>query len=290
LQVSTEKGYLSTEMTELSTVLSLFYTKFFGGFLLALLVAFIGWRMQALSSSGVWAAVISGGLIFGLGGIPWAVLLLTFFVSSSALSKAFSQRKRSMNEKFSKGSRRDWQQVLANGGLGVFLVLLYFLFPEKDWIWIAYVGAMAAVNADTWATEVGVLSRTPPRLIITGEVVERGTSGGITLIGSLAAFLGGLLVSLVAAFITPNIHLPLFILGGSLGGMAGALVDSVLGASVQGIYFCPSCQKETERHPLHSCGTETNPVRGWRWVNNEVVNFSCSCVGAIAAVALWFLF
>jgi uncharacterized protein (TIGR00297 family) len=277
-------------MTELSTVFSLSYTKFFGGFLLATLVAIIGWRMKALSSSGAWAAVISGGLIFGLGGIPWAVLLLTFFVSSSALSKAFSQRKRSMNEKFSKGSQRDWQQVLANGGLGVLLVLLYFLFPGNEWIWVAYVGAIAAVNADTWATEVGVLSRTPPRLITTGDVVERGTSGGITPIGSLAAFLGGLLVSLVAAFITPKIHLPLFILGGSLGGMAGALVDSVIGASVQGIYFCPSCRKETERHPLHSCGTKTNPVRGWRWVNNEVVNFSCSCAGAIAAVALWFLF
>jgi uncharacterized protein (TIGR00297 family) len=277
-------------MTQLSTVLSLSYTKFFGGFLLALLVAFIGWRMHALSSSGAWAAVISGSLIFGLGGIPWAVLLLTFFVSSSALSKAFSQRKRAMNEKFSKGSQRDWQQVLANGGLGVCLVLLYFLFPEEDWIWIAYVGAMAAVNADTWATEVGVLSRTPPRLITTGEVVERGTSGGITLVGSLAAFLGSLLVSMVAAFITPKINAPLFILGGSLGGVAGALVDSVIGAAVQGIYFCPSCKKETERHPLHSCGTKTTPVRGWRWVNNEVVNFSCSSVGALVAIALWFLF
>jgi uncharacterized protein (TIGR00297 family) len=277
-------------MTELSTVLSLSYTKFFGGFLLAILVAFIGWRMKALSSSGAWAAIISGGLIFGLGGIPWAALLLTFFVSSSALSKAFSQRKRSMDEKFSKGSQRDWQQVLANGGLGVLLVLLHFLFPEKDWIWIAYIGAMAAVNADTWSTEVGVLSRTPPRLITTGELVERGTSGGITPLGSLAAFLGGLLVSLVAALMTPKIHLLLFILGGSLGGMAGSLVDSVIGASVQGIYFCPSCKKETERHPLHSCGIKTNPVRGWRWVNNEVVNFTCSCAGAIAAIVFWILF
>jgi uncharacterized protein (TIGR00297 family) len=277
-------------MTELSTVLPLFYAKFIIGFLLAILVAWIGWRLRALSSSGAWAAVISGGLIFGLGGIPWAVLLLTFFISSSALSKAFSQRKRAVNEKFSKGSRRDWQQVFANGGLGVILVLLNFLFPEKDWIWIAYVGVMAAVNADTWATEVGVLSRTPPRLITTGEVVERGASGGITPIGSLAAFLGSLLVSTVAFLLTPMINTPLFILGGSLGGLAGALADSLIGASVQGIYYCPTCTKETERHPLHSCGTETKPLRGWRWVNNEVVNFSCSCVGAITAVALWLLF
>jgi uncharacterized protein (TIGR00297 family) len=277
-------------MTELSTVLPLSYAKFIIGFLLAILVAWIGWRLRALSGSGAWAAVISGGLIFGVGGIPWAVLLLTFFISASALSKAFSQRKRAMNEKFSKGSRRDWQQVFANGGLGVILVLLYFLSPEKDWIWIAYAGAMAAVNADTWATEVGVLSRTPPRLITTGEIVERGTSGGITPIGNLAAFLGSLLVSTVAVLLTPVLNIPLFILGGSLAGLAGALADSLIGASVQGIYYCPSCMKETERHPLHSCGTETQPLRGWRWVNNEVVNFSCSCVGAITAVALWLLF
>jgi uncharacterized protein (TIGR00297 family) len=277
-------------MTELSTVLSLSYTKLIGGFLLALLVALIGWRMHALSSSGAWAAVISGSLIFGLGGLPWAVLLLTFFISSSALSKAFSRRKSAVNEKFSKGSRREWDQVFANGGLGVILVVLYSLYPEKDWLWIAYTGAIAAVNADTWATEVGVLSHTPPRLITTGKVVERGTSGGITLVGSLAAFLGSLLISLVAAFMSPDTNLPLFILVGSVGGMGGALVDSLLGASVQGIYFCPSCNKETERHPLHSCGAATSPLRGWRWVNNEIVNFSCSLFGAFTAAALWLIF
>jgi uncharacterized protein (TIGR00297 family) len=277
-------------MTELSTVLSLPSVKFLGGFFLALLVALIGWRMRALSSNGAWAAVISGSLIFGLGGISWAAVLLAFFISSSVLSKAFSRRKRDMNEKFSKGSQRDWQQVLANGGLGVILVLLYFLTPEKDWIWVAYVGAMSAVNADTWATEVGVLSRTPPRLITTGEVVERGTSGGVTSLGSLAALLGSLFVSMVGAFFAPKETVSLFILGGSLGGMAGALVDSLMGASVQGIYYCPTCKKETERYPLHTCGTKTLPLKGWHWVNNEVVNFSCSCVGAIAAVGLWHLF
>jgi len=276
-------------MTDLSTVLSLSYTKFILGFFLALLVAYLGWRARALSVSGAWAAVLTGGLIFGLGGLPWAVLLLTFFISSSALSKAFSRRKAVLNEKFSKGSQRDWEQVLANGGLGVGLVLAYTLFPDKDWIWVAFVGAMAAVNADTWSTEVGVLSRKPPRLITTGKVVESGTSGGITLVGSLAAFLGSLLVGSVAALVFPVLNIPWLIAAGSIGGLAGSLADSLLGASVQGIYTCPSCGKETERHPLHSCGSQTHHLRGWRWVNNEVVNFSCSLVGALIAVALWSL-
>lgn len=274
-------------MPDLSTVLSLFYTKLLLGFLLAFLVAYLGWRAHALSISGAWAAVITGGLIFGLGGIPWAALLLAFFISSSLLSKAFSRRKALVNEKFSKGSRRDWEQVLANGGFGVVLVLAYTFMPGRDWIWVAFVGTMAAVNADTWSTEVGVLSPVQPRLITTGKAVESGTSGGITLLGSLAALLGSLLVAAVAVIFFPASNAPWLILAGSLGGLAGSLGDSLLGATLQGIYTCPTCKKETERHPLHSCGTRTVHLRGWRWVNNGVVNFSCSLIGAVVAVALW---
>ena len=46
----------------------------------------------------------------------------------------------------------------------------------------------------------------------------------------------------------------------TLAGWLGALFDSLLGATVQSIYYCPTCQKETERYPLHSCGTRDNPV------------------------------
>jgi uncharacterized protein (TIGR00297 family) len=276
-------------MSELSTVLSLPYTKFLLGLILAVLVAALAWRARALSGSGVWAAVLVGAVIFGLGGLPWAVLLLTFFISSSLLSKAFVRRKAALNEKFSKGSQRDWQQVLANGGLGMLLVLLSLVLAEKEWVWAAYAGAMAAVNADTWATELGVLSRTPPRLITTGRDVERGASGGITLLGSLAAFLGGLLVAAAAVVVMPRSNPLLLVVAAAGGGLGGSFVDSLLGASVQGIYTCPACQKETERFPRHSCGTETIPLRGWRWVNNEVVNFACSLAGAVIAVVLWSL-
>ncbi|HEX9029450.1 MAG TPA: DUF92 domain-containing protein, partial [Anaerolineales bacterium] len=222
------------------------------------------------------AAFVTGGLIFGLGALPWAALLLAFFVSSSALSKAFAARKASLSEKFSKGSQRDWGQVLANGSLGALLALAHAWLPGQTWPWVAFAGAMAAVNADTWATELGVLSSRMPRLITTLKVVERGASGGVTLLGSLAALAGAALITLVA-LLFPSQGGGLALLGCAiLGGLAGSLFDSLLGATVQAIYYCPVCQKETERHPTHLCGSPTRLAHGWSWLNNDLVNLACS--------------
>lgn len=259
------------------------------GFFLAILIAILAWRAGSLSGSGAWAAAFTGGLIFGFGGLPWALLLLTFFISSSALSRAFSQRKAILAEKFSKGSRRDWGQVLANGGLGALLAIAYSIPPHPDWLWLAFAGAMAAVNADTWSTELGVLSPVPPRLITSGKKVERGTSGGVTLTGTLAALAGAALVGIIALLFTPASGFPLFLAIIVLSGLVGSLFDSVLGATVQAIYWCPTCNKETERHPVHTCGSQTNQVRGWSWINNDIVNFACSLMGAIVASGIWLL-
>jgi uncharacterized protein (TIGR00297 family) len=257
------------------------------GFILGAAIAILAWRAGALSHSGVLAATLSGGLIFGLGGLPWAALLLVFFISSSLLSRAFSRRKAGLSEKFSKGSQRDWGQVLANGGLGALLAVLHVLLPGQVWPWAAFLGAMAAVNADTWATELGVLSRSAPRLITSGKVVERGASGGVTLTGYLAAAAGSLLIGSAAGLFSPLAQLPALLLSALLGGLAGSSFDSILGATVQAIYCCPACKKETERHPLHTCGTQTTLLRGLPWLNNDLVNFACSIVGAVVGVLVW---
>ncbi len=264
------------------------------GFIFASLIGVLAWRARALSRSGALGAAVTGGLIFGLGSWPWAVLLLTFFISSSALSKAFARRKAALSEKFSKGSQRDWAQVLANGGLGAFLAILHTLRPEQAWIWVAYAGAMAAVNADTWATELGVLNPTPPRLITNGKPVERGASGAISSLGSLSALGGAALVGILAAIFSYWMlqmgRASLIVLVASvLGGLFGAMFDSFLGASVQSIYYCPNCKKETERYPRHLCGAQTTPLRGWRWLNNDWVNFSASVAGALVATLIFLL-
>jgi uncharacterized protein (TIGR00297 family) len=259
------------------------------GFVLAGAIGYLAYRAHALSSSGAWAATLTGGLIFGIGGLPWGVLLLTFFISSSALSRLFAQRKSAISEKFSKGSQRDWGQVFANGSLGALLAVISGFWPASVWPWFAFIGAMAAVNADTWATELGVLSQTDPRLISNGRRVERGTSGGITLMGILSTLGGAALVGLVAILFY-NLTGVTGLLAALLGGLAGSLFDSWLGASVQAIYYCPACEKETERFPQHTCGTPTWLKRGWSWLNNDWVNFACSLAGALVALGAWRLF
>ena len=250
------------------------------GFVFGVIIGGAAWRARALTTNGAVAAAVVGGLIFGFGGLPWAVQLLTFFISSSLLSRAFHSQKADLGEKFAKGSRRDWGQVTANGGLGAVLALLLGFIPENMGLFYAFVGAMAAVTADTWSTELGVLSPTPPRLITSGRIVERGASGGITTTGTLSAVAGAALIGFTGGLFVPLWSFFPLIISAIIGGLSGGMFDSLLGATVQGIYFCPQCEKETEQHPVHHCGTETTHLRGWRWLNNDLVNLAASMVGA----------
>ena len=268
------------------------------GVAFSVLIAWAGYRRESLSRSGVVGAIIVGTLTFSLGGWTWGLLLIAFFVSSSLLSHYREDDKRQLAEKFAKTSQRDLGQALANGGWGAILAIAYFRQPDP-FLFVAFVGAMAAVNADTWATELGVLSPTPPRLLTTGQRVPTGTSGGVTALGTLAASGGGLFIGLLALVLGqveaiwgsgPSLkggHLWLVPIG-VLAGLAGSTFDSLLGATVQGIYYCPQCQKETEAR-IHRCGQPTRHLRGWRWLNNDVVNFASSIVGSLMAGFLWWL-
>lgn len=259
------------------------------GFLFAVIIAFLACRAHALNKSGALAAVVIGTVIFGAGGWKWAVLLLAFFVTSSALSRAFNKLKRGLNEKFSKGHERDAGQVFGNGGIAAAFAALSWFFPNEAWTWIGFAAALAAVNADTWATEIGVLSPRPPRMITDlRKTVEKGTSGGISLLGALAALAGSGIIGLLAALLfpiaNPQSSISIYFLLITLSGFAGSLFDSFLGGTAQAMYYCPADKKETEKHPLHTCGAPTIHIRGWKWLDNDWVNFSCGVLGAATAV------
>jgi len=264
------------------------------GLVASTVIALIAHRREALTASGALGAILVGTITFGFGGWIWGILLVAFFALCTALSRYRQADKRQLADKFVKGAHRDMGQVLANGGLAAFISLLYFSYPAPVLL-AAFLGSMATVNADTWGTEVGVLSRDLPRLITTWRRVPVGTSGGMTLLGTAAATLGALFMGVLAhvlfrfeALLARNDALSLaWIIPTTLfSGLLGSLFDSLLGATVQGIFYCARCETETERE-LHGCGLQTSHLRGWRWLNNDVVNFLSSLGGALVAMALW---
>lgn len=257
-------------------------------FLFSLVISAVAFWRGSLSRSGVVGGLIVGTLTFGFGGWSWGLLLGIFFVSSSLLSHFRETEKQATAEKFDKSHRRDFGQAMANGGLGAGVALLSVLFPSPLWFPF-FLGVIATVTADTWATELGTLSKRPPRLITTGRPAAVGTSGAVSPLGTLVSFLGGLVIGLAGAIVEGRRRgLPLAIVG-ALAGLSGSLFDSLLGATVQQIYYCDHCHKDTERR-VHKCGHATRPLRGWSWLNNDLVNLLASFAGGLVAVAVWAIF
>lgn len=260
------------------------------GFLLSSCIGLLAYRRRSLTRGGAVGAVATGTTIFGLGGWPWGLSLIYFFTSSTLLSH-FREKEKAYTaaDKFSKGTQRDLAQVAANGGLASLCAAASGATRSQalqQALEAGFAGALATATADTWATELGVLSHSAPRLITSGRPVAPGTSGGITPLGSVASALGastlGLVLWATQGLRKSQASLPIVSL---LSGQAGSLCDSLLGATVQAMYYCPTCRCETER-AIHSCGTRTRPLRGLPWCNNDVVNFFATLAGACTALAL----
>ena len=250
-------------------------------------ISLLAYRRRSLSRSGIAGAIVTGTTTFGLGGWSWGLALIFFFISSSFFSHFRARDKaQAAADKFSKGGQRDIVQVGANGGIATLLALGHGLAspgPLQEVLQAGYIGALATATADTWATELGVLSRQPPRLITTGKTVAPGTSGGITLLGTSAAALGALALGIVFWLLQRGKKSLLIAL---ISGLGGSMLDSVLGATVQAMYYCPTCKKETERL-IHNCGTKTRPLRGIWWLNNDTVNFIATLSGGLIAMAMY---
>ena len=206
---------------------------------------------------------MGAAVFWGTGGWGLAALF-TFFIGSTAVSKACPDPAAERGE--AKGGRRDAGQVFANGGAPALGALLG-LADHRTGLWVLAIG-LAAAAADTWATALGATSPTPPRHLLTGRPVEAGTSGGVTWRGSLGGMAGASSVGVVGGVASGELRLFAACLG---VGTLGMLVDSLLGATLQGRFHCPACDTATER-PRHRCGTIARPVGGFRWLTNDGVN------------------
>jgi uncharacterized protein (TIGR00297 family) len=209
------------------------------------------------------ACAVGAGVTWGLG-LPGLAVLAAFLLTGSLLTQLAERR----------AARRGARQVLANGGVALVAALVGS--------WPAAAGAIAAGAADTWATEIGSFSPFPPRLIRSGRRVTRGTSGGITALGTLGGVAGALTIAWLASVLGPRGMGPgLAILTGA--GVAGMLADSVLGATLQGKYECPACDARFERGNT-VCHEPVRLASGWRWLDNDGVNLAATLVGAAVAV------
>ncbi len=251
------------------------------GIFLALVVALVSLRLRFLDAGGAGVTFLLGTIIFGIGGWVWGVPILAFFLSSSVLSKLWRERKKATSLLFEKTSKRDVGQVLANGGMAALVILIYYVTSNDTW-YLIYLATLAAVTADTWATEIGVLAKEHPRLITTFEKVAPGTSGAISLIGSTGALLGSAFIALIGYWLQPaifrNLGLDLLLITAS--GLAASLVDSLLGATIQAQFRCPVCHKLTEKK-VHCNGVTTQFESGFTWVNNDFVNSVCALSGVL---------
>lgn len=251
-----------------------------------LFTVMIGYFVQSLTTSGSVAAAGVGFSVAAAFGWRGLVVLGLFFATSSFWSKYKREVKAKIEQKHAKGARRDWQQVLANGGIAA-LASLFFIYSESH-IWtLVFAISIASANSDTWASEIGALSKKAPIFIGNLKRAEKGTSGAVSPLGTLAAASGSVLIALFCGYL---FHFPAYeTLIVLIAGFLGNVIDTLMGAFVQATYKCKVCSTLTEKK-VH-CNQSALLIRGISVMNNDVVNF-LSClfaviVGAFIAILFW---
>lgn len=243
----------------------------------------------ALDERGAATGGLFAASLVGVGGWAWIVPGIVFFGLSSVLTAFNSERRSTAGEA---SPRRMQAQVLANGGIAWAALAVVALAPTglsgvATGGYAAFVGALSAAAADTWATELGTLSASPPWSLRSFCRVPAGTSGAVSLAGSGAAVLGA--ASVVGAALIAD-----GALSGRAGrdaallvgaGLAGMLADGVAGAFLQAQYRSASGHW-VETPPI----PDADPVRGWTGIGNNVVNLLGTAVGGLVALAGVLLF
>ncbi len=248
----------------------------FIGLMISFIIAFLAYKKKSLNLSGFYAALIFGTLIYVFGGYAvWGALIL-FFISSSLLTKLHEKK----DKEESKG--RNYIQVISNAFATTLFSILYFYFNQPFFLLAAVVG-VASSNADTWASEIGMLSKGKTFYILNFKKAPKGVSGAISVLGTLASFIGALYIALVFLLlfsIDQTLSLDLIISYGliiTLCGFIGCLIDSYLGVLLQAKYKGIKTGTVTEKKWLPHEGVVL--TSGLAIITNDMVNLM-STVGA----------
>lgn len=256
--------------------------------LISSVIAARAFLRKSVDLTGV-AAGIPVMIIHTVAGYRFAALLLVFFFTSSKLTRVGEEKKREIDAEFKEGGQRNWRQVLANSGIAsILLVMLAALTRGQDRcldtneskiitsLMGGIIGHYACCNGDTWSSELGVLSRSQPRLITNFQIVRKGTNGGVTLYGLVAASAAGTIIGVtfvLLGLITTECPsdvawMQLLVLPiAALAGLFGSLIDSFLGATLQFSGYC-IVRKKVVAKP----GPTVVRISGMNILDNNSVN------------------
>ncbi|MCX7924267.1 MAG: DUF92 domain-containing protein [Fimbriimonadales bacterium] len=242
---------------------------------LAGLIALVAGRMRWLTTGGALMATLVGASVFGAGGVSASIPMLAFFLSGSMLPHALGRPH--------KTDRRTAFQVAANGLAPMLCCWGVLLYPEMEpAFWLGYAASLATATADTWATEFGVRFSETAWMVTTGRRVPAGESGAISVVGTLSGMLGA---HILAVFCTPLMGYGVQAWAVWGLGVGGMVLDSLLGATLQGRFQCAACGATGEQRLC--CGASARLVRGVRWVDNNAVNLLSTLATAGAAILVW---
>jgi uncharacterized protein (TIGR00297 family) len=264
------------------------FLDFIIGILIIIILGVIGYKTKSLDLSGILFSAIIGTLVLIGGGLHWLAVIIVFFIISALFTKFRYDYKKSLGTAQEKGGARSWQNTVANGGIASFFAIMELTFGGSIFA-IAFLGAVSSTAADTLATELGLLSKTQPRLITDPRKrVPAGTSGGVTLLGFFAAFLAALLIGSTAlVFGVTDALSSRIIIATIIGGVIGSTADSVIGSTVQRLFRCEVCGKNSEE--LFHCDKPTRKVRGVSFIENNAVNLISTGIGALSALGIFLL-
>nr|WP_272495869.1 DUF92 domain-containing protein [Bacillus pinisoli] len=248
-------------------------------------VSMLGFFIKSLTVSGALAAFAVGSLISLGFGIQGLVILGAFFLTSSLWSKYKRRDKVNVDQITEKGERRDFTQVMANGLIPSICSFMYWVYPS-DYLLVAFLISISAANSDTWASEIGSLSKKAPIHVLKLRKVEPGTSGAISLLGTFATVCGAFLISVLGLILFKEISIILMIIIG-VSGVMGSLFDTIIGATLQVKYQCQLCRRPTEKR-IH-CRKPTIIVSGVGWINNDLTNFLSIILATLIGVLAVFL-
>lgn len=222
-----------------------------------LVVAVLGYRAGTVTVSGMIVGAILGIVIFVFtGAAGWALLLLCF-AAAVLTSRVGLARKRTLGIAEERGGRRGAGNAFANTGVAAIASAMSVLTYAHADARLAFVAALVAGSSDTVASEIGKAWGRRTFLLTTARHVPPGTSGAMSVEGTVAGFIGAALLALAGygLGLIVMVQLPLVVAAAT----AGALVESALGATLEG--------------------------RGV--LNNDLLNFINTGVAAFVAVELW---